>query len=545
MSPRHPRPRPSAGLTFSAGLLTAALLVTGSFLTGCGKRGDGSSSQILRVSQRNEPASIDPHLATLPDEFFVIRALGEGLLTPSPSGGAPEAAVAESWSISPDALTYTFKLRADARWSNGDTVTAGDFVYSVHRALTPALASPKAALFFPLKNAEAFYTGRMRDFAAVGVHALDDHTLELVLNEPVADFLAIVASGPWIPVHAITVEKAGRMDARGTKWTAPENFVGNGPFTLAAWRPHRDLNLKRNPNYRAADRVKLQQVRLLSYDNGESEERAFRAGQIDVTMAVPANKLASYRSLQPPVLHSTALYEIRYVCLNTTRPPLDDRRVRRALALALNRQAIVENVLQGGQEPALNFVPAGLGGYVPASKLTEDIEEARRLLREAGFPDGRGFPKLELTTWGVAPAQLEAIQQMWWRELKINVTIAQREASTHLAALASGDYAMAFMTAIPDYNGASNLFTELKTANSGNYSRWSSTEFDRLVGEAGRISSVEERNKIYQAAEKILLGEMPVVPLYFNTQNYLVHPSVKNWRADHLWTRFYTDVSLQ
>jgi oligopeptide transport system substrate-binding protein len=520
-------------------------LALAALAVGCTKRERIADHEILRISQRNEPASIDPHLATLPDEFFVIRALSEGLLVPSPTGGAPKPAIAESWTTSPDGLTYTFSLRKDAKWSNGDPVTANDFVYSVHRVLSRALASPKASLFFPLKNAESFYTGSMRDFSAVGVHALNDRTLELVLNEPNADFLAIVASGPWIPVHASAIEKSGRMDERGTDWTSPQNFVGNGPFRLTAWRPHRDITVQHNPTYYDADRVKLREVRLLAYDNGDSEERAFRSGQIDITMATPASKLASYRTHQPPELHTVPLHEVRYIALNTTRPPLDDRRVRRALSLALNRRAIVENVLQGDQQPALNFISSGLGGYQPATQLHESFEDARRLLREAGFPDGRGFPRLELTTWGVAPAQLEAIQQMWWRELKINITIAQREASTHLAALASGDYALAFVNAIPDYDGASNLFNEFKTGQPGNYPRWSNPEFDRLVTKAGREMDPAIRNATYQAAEAILLNDMPVVPLYFNTQNFLVRPSVKNWHADRLWTRFYTDVFIE
>ncbi|WP_438479612.1 peptide ABC transporter substrate-binding protein [Oleiharenicola lentus] len=521
------------------------LCVASLAFSGCSKRADSTGTQILRISQRNEPASLDPHLATLPDEFFVIRALSEGLLTPSPEGGAPVPAVAESWSASADGLTYTFKLRADATWSNGDHVTAGDFVYSVHRALSPSLAAPKASLFFPIKNAEAFYTGRMRDFSAVGVHALNDRTLEFVLNEPVADFPAIVASGPWIPVHSATIENAGRMDQRGTRWTAPENFVGNGAFKLSAWRPNRDIELKPNPKYHSATRVKLEEIRLLAYDNGDSEERAFRSGQLDVTMAAPAAKISTYRAQEPSPLRTVPLHEIRYISLNTSRPPLDDRRVRRALSLALNRRALVEHVLQGNQEPAFNFVHHGLGGYLPSEKISEDTETARRLLREAGFPEGRGFPKLELTTWGVAPAQLEAIQQMWWSELKITVTIAQREASTHLAALAAGDYTLAFMTAIPDYDGASNLFSEFKTGHHGNYPRWSNADYDRLVSEATRESAPVKRTTTYQAAERLLLGDMPVIPLYFNTQNFLVQPNVQNWRADRLWTRFYQDVSLK
>ena len=506
--------------------------------SGCTKHDPAPAGRILRISQRNEPATLDPQLATLPDEFFIIRALGEGLLTPSPDGGAPLPGAAEKWTLSPDGLTYTFHLRADTKWSNGDPVTAGDFVYSIRRALTPALAAPKAALFFPLKNAEAFYRRRVTDPAMIGARTHGDRELELTLAQPCADFPAIVASGPWIPVHRATVERLGAA------WTSPGNFVGNGPFTLTAWRPNQEIVVTRNPSYRDAAAIKLQEVRFAAFDSGDTEERAFRAGQVDVTMAVPFTKLASYRAEQPSALHTVPLHETRYLALNITRPPLDNPKVRRALALALDRRALVEKVLLGGQQPAFNFIPPGLGGYLPQAQITEDVAEARRLLAEAGFPEGHGFPKLELTTWVNSPV-LEAVQQMWRTNLGVDIALAQREARTHLAALTVGDYALALVPAIPDYDGASDLFTQLQTGNALNYPHWSNAEFDRLVNEAGQLASPAARNAAYQSAEKILLNEMPLIPLYFNTQNFLVSPRVQHWQADRLWTRFYRDVTVE
>ena len=377
----------------------------------------------------------------------------------------------------------------------------------------------------------------------MGVRALGDHRLELTLEHPAADFLALVASGPWLPVHQATVEKFGRMDRRRSAWAREGNFVGNGPFTLSAWRPHEVIAVERNPAYWDAARVRLRAIRFLAFDNGDSEERAFRAGQLDVTMAVPPSKLATYRTAQPPVLRTIPLHETRYLALNTRRPPLDNESVRRALGLALNRTALVEKVLLGGHQPAFTFIPPDLGGYEPQGQITEDAEEARRLLREAGFPNGRGFPRLELAAWPVAPAQLEAIQQMWRRELGIEIVIAQREARTHLAAVATGNYDIALVTAIPDYDGISAILGDLTSGNPGNYPRWSSVEFDRLVTEAGRSGSAALRTTAYQQAERVLLTEMPVIPLYFNTQNFLIQPRVRHWQTDRLWTRFYQDVA--
>ena len=500
---------------------------------------------MLRISQRNEPATLDPQLATLPDEFFVIRALGEGLLIPAPGGGNPLPATAESWTVTPDGRTYTFQLRADARWSTGDPVTPDDFVYSVRRVLSPALAAPKAALFFPLKNARAYFSGRETDFTAVGVRALDGRRVEYTLEEPATDFPALVASGPWIPVPRATIEKFGRSDQRGSAWMRPENLVGNGPFRLAAWRPNQEIVLRPSATYRDAARVHLAEIRLLAFDNGDSEERAFRAGQIDLTMSVPFTKLASYRDAAAGVLHQIPLHETRYLALNTHRAPLDNPAVRRALALAINRPQLVQKVLQGGQQPAFSFIPPGLGGYQPGRQIAEDANEARRLLREAGYPDGQGFPKLELTSWPVGTAQLEAIQQMWRKELGIEVTLAPHEARTYLAELAAGNFAIAFATAIPDYDGASALFSDLTSGHAGNYPQWSNPEFDRLVFEAGRTGSPERRVAAYQQAEAILTDEMPLIPLYFNTQNFLQQPRVRHWETDRLWTRFYGSVEVE
>jgi oligopeptide transport system substrate-binding protein len=490
------------------------LCVLWALCAGCAKREPVTDSpHILRISQRNEPATLDPQLATLPDEFFIIRALGEGLLTPNPDGGAPLPGAAERYEVSPDGLIYTFHLRANVRWSNGDAVTSADFAKMIWQVILPGSLAPKAHLFTLVRDTQI----------------PDSRTLQIRLNQPAADFPAIVASGPWIALHSSST---------------PQHPVGNGPFILTEWKPNQHIAVRKNPHYWDAANVKLDGIRFLAMDNGDTEERAFRAGQLDVTMAVPFTKLASYRAEQPSRLRSVPLSETRYLALNTTRPPLDDVRVRRALALALDRTALVEKVLLSGQ-PAFNFVPADLGGYAPADRITENVTEARRLLAEAGFPEGRGFPKLELATWPVNPAQLEAVQQMWRRELGLEIAIAPREARTHLASLASGDFALAFMTAIPDYDGASDLFTQLTSAHPLNYPLWRNAEFDRLVAAAATSLDPVARNAAYQQAEKLLLTEMPVIPLYFNTQNFLVAPRVKGWRADRLWTRFYRGLSVE
>jgi oligopeptide transport system substrate-binding protein len=347
------------------------------------------------------------------------------------------------------------------------------------------------------------------------------------LEGPTPDFLELAASGPWIPVHPATVEKFGR------EWARPEHFVGNGRFALVEWRPNQRIVVRRYPMHRNSYTTLLDEIQFIAFDNGETEERAFRAGQVDITMAVPTSKLDFYRNAEPSVLQNVPLHETRYLALNTTKAPLNDVRVRRALSLALDRKTLVEKVVKGCQQPAFTYVPPGLGRYEPAVSVTEDAGEARRLLAEAGFPGGKGFPKLELSTWPVSAPQLEAIQEQWRKELGIAVTLVQREAHTHLAALATGDFDLAFATAIPDYGSATDLLNRLGSGHPDNYPHWSNAAFDHLVG-ANRLPD----------AEKQLLAELPLIPLYFNAKNFLVSPAVHGWHEDAIWTRFYENVSL-
>lgn len=513
MSSHSKHQRRKIGQCVSSGFLCFLCLLWPSF-AGCKKRDSTSESapQLLRISQRNEPATLDPQLASLPDEFFIIRALSEGLVTPNPSGGTPLPAAASHWEMSDDGHVWIFHLAPGALWSNGEPVVASDFVFMIRRAQTPATAAPKASLFRIVRTAEA----------------PDAHTLVIRLVRPSLDFLALAASGSWIPVHPGTVEKFG------AEWSRPEHYVGNGRFVLREWRPNQRILIRKNPRHRDAAATEVDAIEFTALDSGDTEERAFRAGQVDVTMAVPASKLDVYRRIKPAVLRTVPLHETRCLVINTARAPLGDPRVRRALSLALDRATLVTKVLKAGQLPARTFVPAGLGGYRPETQLHENVAEARRLLAAAGFPDGAGFPKLELSTWPVSTAQIEAIQRMWRDNLGISVSILQREARTYIAALAAGDFDLGFYTAIPDYDSATDILERFTTGNASNYARWSDPTYDHLVA-GGQLA----------AAETHLLEAMPVVPLYFNTKNFLLRPNVRGWKEDALWTRYYDHVSLE
>jgi oligopeptide transport system substrate-binding protein len=500
-------------------------------------------TQILRISQRNEPSDLDPATATLPDEFFIIRALSEGLLIPDPAGGAPLPAAAESFDVSPDVLTYTFHLRPDARWSNSEPVTAADFVDSYRRLLTPATAAPKANLFFAVKNSRAFATGALADFSAVGLRATDPHTLVITLDRPTPRFPYYVASGPWIPVNPRVVAQYGRS------WTAPGHFVGNGPFSLAEWRQQQRIVVEKNPRFRLAGRVRLEEIQFLRFDDGDAEERAYRAGQLDVTMSVPTTKLATYARERPAELHRAPLAETRYLAFNTQRAPLNDERVRRALVQAIDRQKVVDRVLLGGQVPTYFFLPPQIPfdpnglqlepfGFIPFEPAA-----ARKALAEAGFSEGRNFPRLELTGWAQTPV-LEAVQEMWRQSLGIEVNLLVRDAKVHLATLREGQYDIAFITEIPDVADASAVLANFVSGASNNYSHWSDPAYDQLFTRLEATSDSNKRASLQANAVQRLAVAVPVAPLYFNTHNWLMSPRVHGWQEDALWTRCYLNVYL-
>ncbi|ACB75719.1 peptide ABC transporter substrate-binding protein [Opitutus terrae] len=545
-SRRGARGRAAAlGRTFGA-LLCLSIALS----SGCARRdppaATDSSARVLRISQRNEPADLDPARATLPDEFFILRALSEGLVNPLPltsstgavAGVAP--GVAERWETSADGLIVTFHLRADARWSNGDPVTAEDFLASYRRALQPATAASKAPLFHLVKNARAFASGALTDFAGVGFAAPDPRTFVITLERPEPNFLVYAASGPWLPVHPRTVEQHGR------DWTRPENFVGNGPFTLEEWRPNQRIVVRRNPHYHSPQRVRLDEIQFIAFDSGDTEERAYRAGQIDVTMSVPFSKLDVYAAERPAELHRAPLAETRYLSFNTTRPPLDNPRVRRALSLALDREQLVHSVLRGGQQPADTLVSPLLRGRNSSLNrpISFDPAAARQLLAEAGFADGRGFPQLELSAWGVTPQLIEAVQQMWQKELGVRVAITIREARVHLAALREARYDIALVNTIPDVADPADVLKDFLSAAPANYPHWSDARYDALLAAAHASSEPIPRQAQLDAAEARLLDECPLTPLYFNSINWLMSPRVRGWQPDALWTRFYLDVEI-
>lgn len=496
----------------------------------------GRDEAALRIGNGTEPQDLDPHTVTGVPEHRILSTLFEGLVDVDPTNLEPAPGVAESWDVSDDATVYTFRLRENARWSNGDPVTAHDFAYAWQRILSPGLASEYAYMLHCIKGAKAFNEGRLEDFSKVGVEVLDDGAIEVTLNNPTPYFLPMQIHYVWFPVHRPTIERFGRMDERGTKWTHPPNLVGNGAFRLERWAPNNVIEVVKSEHYWNADNVRLQRVLFYPIDNLMTEERCFRTGQLHVTESVPITKAPVYRHKRPELIRIDPYLGTYFYRVNVTRPPLDDVRVRRAFAMSIDRESLARNVLTGGQQPAYAFTVPDTAGYTCTSRVEYDVEEARRLLAEAGYPDGKGLPPVELLYNTSENHKLiaEAIQQMWKVNLGANVSLLNQDWKVYLASQNNLDYQIARAGWIGDFVDPVNFLECFETDSGNNRTGWSSNEYDELIAESRGAVDPNGRLEILQRAERILLEEVPLIPIYYYTRVYLKSPEVKGWHSNLL-----------
>jgi oligopeptide transport system substrate-binding protein len=520
-------------------------------ISGCARRESavqsGNRDQVLHRGIGSEVGDLDPQLAANIAEGDVASALFEGLVTEDPVDLHPVPGVAESWEVSPDQLTYLFHLRPNAHWSNGAPVTALDFVASWRRILTPSLAAPNADLLHLLQGAEAFHRGLTTDFGSVGVTAVDPHTLRVRLEHPAPYFLSLLANPAWFPVPVPVITTSGSPSERGNPWTKPATFVGNGPFLLKSWEPNRRIVVEKSPNYWDAARVRLSAINFYPIDSVDTEERTFRAGQLHVTYVLPFGKLDTYRRESAQFLRTDPYLDTYFLRLNLQRPPMGDVRVRRALAQAIDRAAIVEKILHGGQLPATALTPPGLPGYTAPAGLSVNFDAARTLLADAGFPGGRGLPPIELlyNTSENHRTLAEALQEMWRRELGLDVRLVNQEFKVVLTERRSGNFQILLSDWVGDYLDATSFLDLWRSDSSNNFTGWSSASYDSLVFAAARTPDAAERARLLQQAEALMLDDAPIIPLYHNTHVFLLQPSVKGWHSTLLDHHPYKHVWLE
>ena len=507
----------------------------------------GNRLQILHRSNGQEVQDLDPHTANSTGEFNILSALLEGLVAEDPQDLHPVPGVAERWEISPDGKTYTFHLRADAKWSNGDPVTSRDFLLSFRRILSPALAADNAYMLYAVANAEAFNKGKLKEFDEVGFRAPDDRTLVISLASPTPYFLSLLSHYSWFPIHGPTVEKFGPVFERGSRWTRPGRFVGNGPFTLEDWRVNVRVSVKKSPLYWDAKTVTLNGIVFHTIDSLNVEERAFRSGQVHTTDAIPINRIDRYRREAPELLRIDPYLGTYFYRVNTTKPPLDNRLVRRALAMSIDRQTIVDKVTRGAQLPATSFTPPNTAGYTADAVLPYDVDGARRALADAGFPDGRGLPPIEILfdTSENHRTIAEAIQQMWRENLNVTASLVNQEQKVYFNSRRQMDYQVVRSSWIGDYNDPNSFLDLWVTSGGNNMTGWSNPAYDALIAEARQAANPAARFAAFQKAEATLLEEAPILPIYFYTHCFLLRPNVKGWYPTILDHHPYKHVRLE
>lgn len=512
--------------------LCALLLVL--FWSGCGEEEHRSSAAaaaqrgILLFGNNAEPQSLDPHKATAVADGKIISSLLEGLVRPSArESGAVHPGMAESWERNDDATEWRFHLR-EAFWSDGQPVTSYDFAYAFHRLLHPAFGGRYAEMLYALRGARAYNRGEIAWEDVQGVSTPDARTLLLRFENPTPHLLQMLLHYTWFPVPAHRVEELGGMLDRRSLWTDPEKWVGNGAYLLQERRMNDYLAVVPNPHYWRASEVRNRGIRFLPIVNGYTETRMFFGGKLHITNNVPPEMMEMARARAPREFCRDPYYCTIFYRLNTTRKPLDDVRVRRALSLAIDREALVSRVVHGAGKAAYGFTPP-TGEYSTLEQTTagmtqsEREAEARRLLAEAGFPGGAGFPTLELMTTSrdVQRVMGECIQAMWKRVLGVQVEIRACEWTAYKAAQQNGEYDISSSSWSGDYADPAT-FVELWRSGAGNNcTGWGSSAFDAALDAANACSSRVERMRKFAEAEQEMLRGCPIIPLYWSERTYL------------------------
>ena len=601
---------------------------------------------ILIVGNSAEPRGLDHQLVTGVPESKLISSLFEGLASDHPylDDESPPGA-AESWDVNEDKTDWTFHLRRDGRWSDGEPVTAHDFVFAYHRLLHPELAAYYADMLYFLVNAEDYNRNRrskillsngivpeatwedfdgldgspdeeadtdglgsppeweragdeeararfvrargldhlppealdwllespdaryswpasaapeqiralltaLRDhhgedlfeIANVGVTAEDDYTLRIRLRESVPYLPSLSCHYTWFPVPRHVVLAHGEITDRFTPWSRYPNLVGNGPFKLKKWRFHDVIEVERNPHYWDAENVRLNGIRFHPIENPYTETRAFLAGQMHVTYTLPPDLAETIREKHPENLRQEPWVGTTFVRFNTNREGLSDVRVRKALALALEREQFVKHIYEG-HTTAVSMSPE-MGAYSPEPVLEFDPERARKLLAEAGYPNGEGFPRYAMMISRPANRpQAETIQAMWSEHLNISITIENRDWGSYNAAQQNLEFDMAAAGWVGDYLDPTTFLNMWMEGGGNNNTGWHSPRFEELLREAATKSDAAERFAVLRRAERELMDGMPIAPISHYSRNYLLHTAVRGWYPklldNHPWKHVY------
>jgi len=495
------------------GLLGCAIICL--LFSGCIRH---EPSADITIINGGEPESLDPAIITGQVEMRIVIGLFEGLTRLDPKTAHAIPGLAERWDISPDGRLYTFYLRTNLVWSTGEPITSDDVVYSWIRALAPATASDYAGQLFYLKHAEDFNAGKIKDPSLVGVRAPDPFTVRVELSQPTAFFLDLCALPILYVVPRQTIEKYG------DRWLMARPLPGSGPYTLAYWRLNDKIRLQKNPRYWDATNTQSDIIDILPVGSPNTSLNLYERGQADIAWdkdLVPEQLMDIL--IKRPDFHTFNYLGTYFIRFNVTHKPFDDPRVRRALALAIDKKRIVKKITKAGEQPASHLVPDGTAHYTSPEGLGYDPVLARKLLAEAGYSGGKGFPHFEYVF--SAPASggdkiheniAIELQQMWCDELGIQMDLRQLEAKIFYNAQSHLDFDLSRSSWIGDYDDA-NTFLGLFMSNDGNNrTGWKNTRYDALIREANEQNDLKMREKLFRQAETILVrDEVPIIPLFF------------------------------
>jgi len=501
--------------------------------------------KILLVGNSSEPKALDLQLVTSVVESKVITSLFEGLVADHPKSDTEMSpGVAERWEHNEDYTRWVFHLRQDAKWSDGEPLTAHDFSFAYNRMLHPDFPAPYVEMLYFLKNAEGFNKGKIKDFADVGVKVIDDYTLELTMKEPVPYLPGVTRHFTWFPIPKHVVLSYGKMTSPFTPWTEVGHHVGNGAFALKSWQLNDHLEVCKNPFYWDAANVKLNGIRFLPVENAYTETRAFLAGQLHTTYRLPTDMVSKVMETQPQFVKQEAYIGSQFLRTNVTRPGLDNVKVRMALSLAIDGKSIC-NTLLSGYEPATSYTP-NLGDYRPEPVISFDPKKAQELLAEAGYPGGKGFPRYSiLIASGGSRAVSEAVQAMWKEHLGLILEIRSMDFASYIDAQHKLDFDISLAGWSGDYLDPTTFLLMWTKDNGNNNTGWHSAEYERLLSEAAHCADPAQRLRTFEKAEKLFMDERPILPFAWQARNYLHHPSVKGWYPLLLDNHPWSAISLE
>ncbi|MBI5182011.1 MAG: peptide ABC transporter substrate-binding protein [Nitrospirae bacterium] len=502
----------------------------------CSNKTPSDTSSALRLNISGEPPTLDWTLATDSTSFHVITSLMDGL-TQFDDRLNPIPAVAKKWVVSNNGKRYTFYLRDDVYWTDGAPVTAYDFEFSWKRLLSPDTAAEYAYFLYDINNAQEFNSGKIKDFSLVGIKAVDKHTLVVDLKKPTPYFPSITTFMVTFPLRRDIVGK------HGSRWTEPENIVTNGPFILHKWKHEYKIELRPNKRYYAGKPL-LDKIEMFMIGETSTALTLYETGGLDIA-GIPPIAIPHYKN--NPEYRNLPILRNNYYGFNVTKPPFNDVRIRKAFSMAIDRSEFPK-ILKGGELPAASWIPKGMLAYNPDIGLKYNPDEAKRLLKEAGYPDGKGFPKATVAFNTNLDNQMiaENLQAQWKRNLNVSVELDNQEWKVYLKRLktdAPAIFRLGWGADFPDPDNFMNLFT---TDSGNNNTKWSNKKYDKLIELAAIEMAPEKRIKLYNEAQRILCEiDAPIMPLFISAQNVSVKPYVKGYRLNSMDILYLKDVKIE